>query len=128
MALQKNNSLKDAAISFLRMIVAGKIREAYALYTIKDFRHHNPYCRGGAEGIITAMEENHAQCPNKIIEIQHAVQEGDIVAVHSRIRMKPGDPGMAVVHVFRFNGERIAELWDIGQVPPEISPNEHGMF
>lgn len=56
------------------------------------------------------------------------MQEGDLVAVHARVRMKPGDPGVALVHIFRFEGDRIAELWDIGQAPPENSPNEHGMF
>lgn len=34
----------------------------------------------------------------------------------------------AVVHVFRFQGNLIAELWDVGQAVPENSPNEYGMF
>jgi predicted SnoaL-like aldol condensation-catalyzing enzyme len=42
--------------------------------------------------------------------------------------MKPGDSGIAVVHIFRFQGNNIAELWDIGQAMPENSPNENGMF
>jgi hypothetical protein len=29
---------------------------------------------------------------------------------------------------FRFEGDRIAELWDVGQVAPADSPNEYGMF
>jgi hypothetical protein len=38
------------------------------------------------------------------------------------------DRGAALVHVFRFEGDRIAELWDIGQPVPEHSVNAAGMF
>ena len=56
------------------------------------------------------------------------LEDGDLVAVHSRVRQKPGDLGAAVVHIFRFQGDRIVELWDMGQSVPENSPNENGMF
>jgi predicted SnoaL-like aldol condensation-catalyzing enzyme len=42
--------------------------------------------------------------------------------------MNPGESGVAVVHIFRFQGDRIAELWDIGQPVPQDSPNQAGMF
>jgi hypothetical protein len=32
------------------------------------------------------------------------------------------------VHIFRFQNDLIAELWDIGQAVPENSPNQFGMF
>jgi len=59
--------------------------------------------------------------------VQQALEEGDRVAVHSRIRKAAG-PEIAVVHIFRFEGDRIAELWDVGQREPENSTNENGMF
>jgi hypothetical protein len=36
--------------------------------------------------------------------------------------------GVAVVHIFRFEGERIAELWDVGPPVPAENPNTVGMF
>ncbi len=77
---------------------------------------------------MAAMEENAAKNPDKVLEIQRALQDGDLVAVHSRVRQKPGDLGGAVVHIFRFQGNLIVELWDIGQEVPKDSPNEYGMF
>ena len=53
---------------------------------------------------------------------------GDLAAVHSHVRMKPGDKGIAVVHLLRFEGGRVAEFWDVGQAVPEESPNRSGMF
>ncbi len=56
------------------------------------------------------MEENARQNPNKILEVKSAIAEGELVAVHSRVRQKPGDLGAAVVHIFRFEKGRIVEL------------------
>ena len=76
---------------------------------------------------MLGMEENAARNPNMDLEIQRPLQDGDLIAVHSRVRPNPDEPGMAVVHIFRFEGNLIAELWDVGQTVPADSPNEHGM-
>jgi predicted SnoaL-like aldol condensation-catalyzing enzyme len=122
------SSHKDAAVDFMRLVASGNVREAYRKHVAPGFRHHNPFFKGDAESLMAAMAENAAQNPEKILEIQRALQEDDLVAVHSRVRQKPGDRGGALVHVFRFEGNRIAELWDVGQAVPENCPNEHGMF
>ncbi len=119
---------KDAAMEFLRLAASGNVREAYRRHVCTGFRHHNPFFRGDAESLMVAMEENAAKNPNKVLEIQRALQDGNLVAVHSRVTLKPGDPGVALIHIFRFQGNHIAELWDIGQAVPENSPNEYGMF
>jgi predicted SnoaL-like aldol condensation-catalyzing enzyme len=127
-AMMDPQSRKDAAIEFLRLVASGSVPEAFRKHAAPDFRHHNPYFRGDAESLMAAMEENAARNPDKVLEIQHALQDGDLVAVHSRVRMKPGDRALALAHIFRFEQNLIAELWDIGQAEPENSPNEYGMF
>lgn len=121
-------SIKDVAIDFTRKVAAGKVAEAYALHVGSNFRHHNPFFRGDAESLKNAMQENASRNPNKIFEVQRVLQEGDLVAVHSRIRQHPQDRGGAVVHLFRFHEGRIEELWDVGQPEPENMVNENGMF
>ena len=115
-------------MDFLRLAASGNAREAFRKYAGPEFRHHNAYFPSDAESLKTAMEENAAQNPNKVLEIQRALQDGDLVAVHSHVRQHPGDRGAAMVHIFRFQGDRIVELWDVGQAVPESSPNELGMF
>lgn len=66
--------------------------------------------------------------PDKIFEVQHALEDGDLVAVHSRLRQSLDDRGGPVVHIFRFEGDRVAEVWGVVQAVPENSPNENGMF
>ncbi|TYS69953.1 nuclear transport factor 2 family protein [Sutcliffiella horikoshii] len=122
------NQNKEASISFLQLVASGKIREAFERHIATDLRHHNPYFRGDAESLMVAMEENAIQSPDKTLEVKHAIADGNTVAVHSHIKQNPEDIGAAVIHIFRFEEEKIVELWDVGQAIPEESPNEHGMF
>jgi predicted SnoaL-like aldol condensation-catalyzing enzyme len=119
---------KEKAVSFLQLVAEGKVREAYESYIGPDFRHHNPYFRGDADSLMHAMEENAAQNPNKVLEVKRAIEEQDMVAVHSHVKQNQDDLGGAVVHIFRFHNGLIAELWDVGQAVPEESPNENGVF
>ena len=121
-------SHKDAATTFLRLAASGDVKRAFDTYTAPDFRHHNPHFRGDAKSLASAMAENAAQNPGKQLRVERVIEEGDLVAVHGRVRMNADAPDIALVHIFRFEGDRIAELWDIGQPPPESSPNEYGMF
>ena len=121
-------SHKDAAVEFLKLVASGKVREAYQKHVGPGFRHHNPFFRGDAASLMEAMEQNAAKNPNKVLEIQSAIQEGNRVAVFSRVRQNPEDRGGAVVHIFRFEKDRIVEFWDIGQAVLEQSVNENDMF
>ena len=121
-------NLKEVAIDFLRLVASRKVREGFRRHVAPDFRHHNAYFKGDAESLMRAMEENAAINPDKTLEIQRALQDEDLVAVHSRVRMNPDHLGIAVVHIFRFHGILITEMWDIGQPVPENCPNEYGMF
>lgn len=66
--------------------------------------------------------------PDKKLAIQHVLRDGDMVAIHSCVKMNPEGQSIALVHLFRFAQGKIEELWDIGQPEPEEMINEHGMF
>ena len=122
------NLNKDAAVSFLKMASRGDVQEAYSKFVGPGFKHHNPYFEGSAETLMTAMEENARENPNRTLDVKRVIAEGDLVAVHSHVRQNPDDRGGAVVHLFRFEEGLIVELWDLGQPVPEESPNQYGMF
>lgn len=119
---------KNKAITFLQLASSGNVQEAYSKYVDKNFKHHNPFFEGSADVLAAGMEENARQNPNKLFEIKRVIEEGDLVAVHSHVRMKPEDRGIAVVHIFRFERGLIVELWDVGQPIPDESVNQYGMF
>jgi predicted SnoaL-like aldol condensation-catalyzing enzyme len=119
---------KDRALDFLNHIIAGRIEAAYAEYVAPNFVHHNPHFKSDAASLLAGMADSEAHFPHKLFEVQHSLEDGDLVAVHSRLRFNPHDTGMAVVHLFRFEHGRIAEFWDVAQPQPEDVVNELGMF
>ncbi|WP_456273682.1 nuclear transport factor 2 family protein [Bacillus sp. AK031] len=127
-SMQDTMPIKERAVSFLKLVASGKVREAYMSHAGPGFIHHNPYFRGDAESLMAAMEENAEENPGKIFEVKRAIEEGETVAVHSHVKQHPEDIGAVVVHIFRFADDRIVELWDVGQPIPEDSPNENGIF
>lgn len=124
--MPSTSSQTDIAISFLQLCASGKVDEAYDSFVGPHFRHHNPYFRGDAASLKAGMRESAVSHPDKIFEVQRTMEEGDLVAVHSRLRFDANT--MAVVHILRFEDGWIAELWDVGQAQPEPMVNEHGMF
>lgn len=104
------------------------MREAYERHIAPGFIHHNPYFPGDADSLRKGMEKASAQFPGTTIETQRVFEEKNLVAVHSKVQHGPGQRPIAVVHIMRFKGERIAELWDIAVQEPADSPNEHGLF
>lgn len=127
-ASMKQSDRKQSAISFLKLAASGRLDEAYGDYISPNFRHHNPYFAGDAESLKTGMAEAHKKFPDTTLEVHRVLEEGDLVAVHSRVRHSSDTAEIAVVHLFRFEGSLVAELWDIGIEAPKDSPNENGMF
>ena len=127
-SLKVKRNHKEEAISFLRLTSSGKVGEAFDSYVGPHFRHHNPYFKGDAESLKAGMAEAHMKFPNTKLDVQRAIAEEDLVAVHSRVQHAPDTAAIAVVHIFRFEGDQIAQLWDVGMEVPKDSPNENGMF
>lgn len=119
---------KQAAVQFLLLVVEGRIDEACQIHVNMQGKHHNPFFPAGFPALKMGMIENQVQLPTKQLTVKNVLGDGDLVAVHSHIVLRPGESGIAAVHLFRFQGDRIVEMWDCGQPVPADSPNEDGMF
>jgi predicted SnoaL-like aldol condensation-catalyzing enzyme len=118
---------KDIAISFLQNAATGKLDEAYS-HVAPQFRHHNPYFPGDAESLKAGMAQAAEMFPTTTLEVQHVFEDGDLIAVHSRVQHAANTLPIAAVHIFRFAGDKVAELWDVAMEAPQDSPNKNGMF
>jgi predicted SnoaL-like aldol condensation-catalyzing enzyme len=119
---------KEIAQDFLKLAAKGESRKAFGLYVSENFKHHNAYFKGDGHTLMVAMEEDAKDNPDKVFEIQRALEDENLVAVHSRFRQTPNDVEVAVMHIFRFDDDKIVELWDFGQAVPDTMINENGMF
>ena len=116
------------AIHFLTLTAAGKVDEAFETYVTANFIHHNQYFKGDRTSLMEAMKTNAIEMPNKQFEVKMLMKEEDKVMTYSHIQLKQDEVGIAVVHIIRFENEKIAEMWDLGQVIAKDSPNENGLF
>ncbi len=120
---------KEAAVTFLKTAGLGKVLEAFGRFAAPNFIHHNQYFNGDRDSLMSAMIEAHKKSPNKLIEVKQAFEDGNSVITHSLVvRKDPAEQDIAVVHIFRFEGDKVAELWDVGMLLIKNSPNENGPF
>ncbi|HEY1405257.1 MAG TPA: nuclear transport factor 2 family protein [Spirochaetota bacterium] len=119
---------KDTAVQFLELVVAGQIDDAFRQYVDMDGTHHNQYSGAGFPSLRQAMFEAHRMFPDNEFHIMNVIGEKELVAVHSHLVQNPGAKHFTTVHIFRFNGEKITEVWDCIQPLSSDSPNKDGAF
>ena len=101
--------------------------EAFDRYVHPDFRHHLAFFKGDRQSYLQAMEDNAREFPGKTYETLRALEDGDLVAIHGKVTMTP-DQQWSVIHIFRFEGDKIIESWEASQEVLKDSPNENGIF
>ena len=122
-----SKSYQEMALAFLQNMRAGDADAAKALVTA-NARHHNPYFASGMDNLIAGAVAAATSAPDRSMDVQRIIDDGEYVVIHSRVRHQPGDRGVAVVHIFRFENGLIAELWDLGQPVPADNVNADGLF
>ncbi len=120
-------SLKEIAHNFLHMIVDWKVEEAYATYLSPDFRHHNQYTSWDTASLKQWMIENHENFPTKQYILHQTISQDDKVVVHGLMKLND-NLQVAVVHILRFEWDKIVEMRDVGQVIEDNSPNQNGIL
>jgi len=120
---------KEIAVAFLNMIFnEHKVAEAFKLYSVPDYKQHNPYAASGAQAAINFLGPYFKQNPEASTDIKRVIAEGDLVAIHNNPKQNPKDRGRAVVDIFRVENGRVVEHWDVVQDVPEKSANDNTMF
>ncbi len=122
------NTNKAAAIEFMKLVVDGKFEAAYEQYVDMSGKHHNIYFPAGFPVLKQAMIDDYKQNPNKKLSIKNAIAEGNMVAIHSHLEIAQDNPGISVVHLFRFESGKIVEMWDCIMPLQHDSPNSDGAF
>jgi predicted SnoaL-like aldol condensation-catalyzing enzyme len=124
---KKANAQK--VIAFMDTVFNKKqVKEGFDKYVGDKYIQHNPIAPDGKEAAVEVLGKALQALPGWTYEFKHAYVDGDIVVLHSHVRMKADDRGMAVVDIFRFEKGKIVEHWDVVQPIPEKSANNNTMF
>jgi predicted SnoaL-like aldol condensation-catalyzing enzyme len=131
---QKEVEYKNTALEYFKLISTGKYKEGLRFFA-PDCKTHNPFISGSIESLTDAMiaasKDIGAQNAEPEFAVKHVLADGDLVAVHTELlnsKSKPSEGGLRQVHLFRFEGDKIVEYWDITQQVLSNMPNASGAF
>jgi len=124
---KKPNAQK--VIAFMDMVFnQKKVKEGFDKYVGDKYIQHNPIAPDGPQAAVEVLTKALQALPGWTYDFKHCYVDGNIVVLHSHVKMKPDDRGMAVVDIFRFEKGKIVEHWDVVQPIPEKSANDNTMF
>jgi predicted SnoaL-like aldol condensation-catalyzing enzyme len=99
-----------------------------AQYGGKTYTQHNPLIEDGWEGVTKFAGWVRTNFPKSHMEIKRVFSDGDFVVLHCHWIRVPGEPGDAVVDLFRLENGKVVEHWDVIQPVPETAANRNTMF
>ena len=101
---------------------------AVGRFIAPGYIQHNQVAEPGRDGLKRFLDMIRAQTPEAVHDVKRALVDGDHVTVHYHVRRWPGDPGWAVIDIFRIENGLIAEHWDVMQDVTPGGPNPIGPF
>lgn len=105
-----------------------KPEQAVAQYIGENYRQHNPNAPDGPQGVIAYATGYLKANPELRLDFKRIIAEGDYVVVHSHLKPNSSDRGEAVVDIFRVEGGKLVEHWDVMQPIPTQPANRNSMF
>jgi predicted SnoaL-like aldol condensation-catalyzing enzyme len=123
----KEEANKKKVVEFYEKALNQKDVAAVDKY-LGPYRQHNPQAADGPDGLKGYIGYLKSTAPNFKFEIKRVLADGDFVILHVHGIPEPGVRGLAIVDIFRVDGERIVEHWDVIQEIPEKAANSNGMF
>ncbi len=131
---QKETEHKKIVTEYFKLIASGKFKESLRFFA-PDCITHNPFIAGNMDALTNAMVAANREAAAKYSDAEFAVKrvlsDGDLVAAHTQLlsnKSKPNEGGLRQVHIFRFEGDKIVEYWDITQQVAPNMPNAGGAF
>ena len=97
-----------------------KIEKIDDYISSETFIQHNPHLEDGIDALRNFLPHLfNNMMPEGTWEVKRIIAEDTLVAVHSLAKASPEALGMAVVDIFRVDGEKIVEHWDLTTDVPE---------
>ena len=115
---------KETAMNLLDAAFNRKDPALAAKYVTERYIQHNPQVPTGKAGLLAALPGFYSAVPSLSWSMRHIWADGDFVIVHSLYNF---GKDTAVVDIFRFNGDKADEHWDVVQEIPDKMAHSNGM-
>lgn len=97
-------------------------------FVAPGYIQHSQLAPPGREALKAFLDMIKAETPQAVHDVKRAFVDGDHVTVHYHVSRFPGDPGWAVMDIFRVEDGLIAEHWDVMQDVVDGGPNPASPF
>ena len=118
----------DHVLEMYREVLIGMDSSKVDRYLPPDYVQHSSLAPPGLQALKDFLDQVRIASPDATQTIKRAFVDGDHVIVHVHVVRFPGDPGLAVVDIFRLQGDTIVEHWDVLQEVPARPINPNPMF
>jgi predicted SnoaL-like aldol condensation-catalyzing enzyme len=119
---------KKVVLDFYEKAINQKNFEAAAVHFGPRYTQHNPNAADGPAGLKAFLGFLREKFPASRSEVKRVFAEGDYVILHVHAVREPGTRGSAIVDIFKLEGGKIVEHWDVVQPVPDKALNANGMF
>jgi predicted SnoaL-like aldol condensation-catalyzing enzyme len=97
-------------------------------YISPDYIQHSSLAPPGRQALKDFLDFIRRQSPDAETHIKRSFVDGNHVICHTHVIRHKGDPGLAVVDIFRVEGGLIVEHWDVLMQVPAKPVNTLPMF
>lgn len=97
-------------------------------YIAPDYIQHSSLAPPGVQALKDWLDARAEDSPDAVQTIHRSFADGDHVICHVHVVRWPGDPGFAVVDIFRLEDGMIVEHWDVLQEVPTDPVNPNSLF
>jgi predicted SnoaL-like aldol condensation-catalyzing enzyme len=117
---------KKLVASLYQEVFGDKNIDAVDKYVGDNYIQHNPAVADGKEALKAALQVWFKDAPKENIDIRHIGADGNFVYIHTK--SKQGNKTISVIDIFRIDGGKVVEHWDVMQEVPAKAANDHPMF
>jgi len=117
---------KQLVTNLYQEVFGDKNIDAVDKYVGDPYIQHNPNVADGKEALKEALKIWFKDASKEKIDIQHIGADGNFVYLHTK--SKRGNKTFSIIDIFRIDGNKVVEHWDVIQEVPAKSANDHPMF
>jgi predicted SnoaL-like aldol condensation-catalyzing enzyme len=119
-------SPREIVLAFYETGLNEKDADKAAQYLGDTYIQHNPMVADGPEAFLRFVRFRRERYPQSRNEVKMVIAEGDLVVLHVHSVLVPGTPGRHIVDIFRVEGDKVTEHWDVIQdIPEPLFPPIH---
>lgn len=118
----------DLVLEMYHKVLIAMDSSAVDRYIAPEYLQHSSLAEPSVAALKGFLDRVRAESPDAVQTIHRSFVDGDHVITHTHVVRWSGDPGLAVVDIFRVADGLIVEHWDVIQGVPESPVNPNSMF